>query len=81
MGDFGMHAGNTGVRALAKELGGLRKWCAWGVVAACVAAAIFAPEPDRYQRSAVSFHDFLHVPAFTFVTAGLYAALDRKSVV
>jgi hypothetical protein len=53
----------------------MRKWHAWGVVAACMAAAIFAPGPDRFQRSAISFHDFLHVPGFAIVTSALYFAL------
>jgi hypothetical protein len=56
----------------------MSRWCAWGVVAACVVIAIIAPGPDRYQRSAISFHDFLHVPGFAIVASALYFAIPAQ---
>jgi hypothetical protein len=44
-------------------------------VIVCLVGAVVAPGPDRYQRSAISFHDFLHVPGFAIVTSALYFAL------
>ena len=60
---------------MSKEHVCINRWCAWGVVIVCMVGAVVAPGPDRYQRSAISFHDFLHVPAFVIVTFALYFGL------
>ena len=52
---------------------GVRTATALAGVAVCVVVAVFAPGPDRYVRSAMRFHDFLHVPGFVLVAALLLA--------
>jgi len=48
-----------------------RQWTASAAVGICAAVAIWTPDPDRYQRSLVSLHDFLHVPGFIVVMGAL----------
>ena len=47
--------------------GRFRRWCAGMVIGAACAVAIYAPDPDRYQRSLLELHEFLHVPGFAFI--------------
>jgi len=56
---------------------GVRRWVAAVVVGVCVVVAVAAPDPDRYQRSLVGLHDFLHVPGFAVVVASLFFGLSR----
>jgi len=53
-----------------------RRWLAGVVVGICAAVAIWAPDPDRYQRSWVTLHDFLHVPGFAFIVGALLIGFD-----
>jgi hypothetical protein len=53
-----------------------KRWLAGVVVGICAAVAIWAPDPDRYQRSWVSLHDFLHVPGFAFIMGALLIGFD-----
>jgi hypothetical protein len=49
-----------------------RRWVACAAVGVCFVVAVIAPDPDRYQRSWLTLHDFLHVPGFTLITAALF---------
>lgn len=75
MGGLPVHEPIHRTPAVSKEHVCINRWCAWGVVIVCLVGAVVAPGPDRYQRSAISFHDFLHVPGFAIVTSALYFAL------
>jgi hypothetical protein len=65
-------AGATICECLVVIAGRKTRRCFAGVIVGiCAAIAIWAPDPDRYQRSLVSFHDFLHFPGFAFVVGVL----------
>lgn len=55
-----------------------RGWLAVVVVGLCIAVAVLAPDPDRYRRSILHFHDFLHVPGFALVVAALLVGFDTS---
>lgn len=48
-----------------------RRWLAGAGVGIVAAVAIWAPDPDPYQRSLLHLHDFLHVPGFVLVMGAL----------